>query len=59
MGGGGRRLRGRRGIFAGSYAIVGAVKTVVPVDFSHPRLPAATDRLFKRLLALLEPKPAA
>ena len=41
MGGRGRRLRARTAAcFAGSYAVVGGVSEVVPVDLHIPRLPA-------------------
>ena len=32
------------GVFAGSYACVGGVSAVIPVDLAHPRLPAHADR---------------
>ena len=36
------------GIFAGSYAVVGGVTDVVPVDLAHSRLPAVADRTLER-----------
>jgi Ni,Fe-hydrogenase III small subunit len=47
------------GIFAGSYAVVGAVKNVVPVDLHIRGCPPRPIDLLKGLLALLEPEPAA
>ena len=41
------------GCFAGSYAVVGGVSAVVPVDLHIPRLPAQRRRqMLKGLLAL-------
>jgi Ni,Fe-hydrogenase III small subunit len=42
------------GIFAGSYATVGAVENVIPVDLKLPGCPPAPDVLLAGLLALLE-----
>src|ERR1700686_3783635 len=47
------------GIFAGSYAVVGAVKNVVPVDLHIRGCPPRPIDLLKGLLALLEPEAAA
>lgn len=41
------------GIFAGSYAVIGAVKDVVPVDLHIPGCPPTPMSLLKGLLALL------
>jgi Ni,Fe-hydrogenase III small subunit len=41
------------GIFAGSYAVVGAVSTVVPVDLHIRGCPPRPIDLLKGLLALL------
>ena len=41
MGGGGRRLRGDGGLFAGGYAVVGGVHEVVPVDLHIRGCPPA------------------
>ena len=57
MGGRGRRLRRfDGGIFSGSYAVVGGVQAVVPVDLVHIwRLSAEPNPIaHKGLLALLE-----
>ena len=54
MGGRGRRLRGRRRLFAGSYAVVGGVAAVVPVDLHIRGCPPSPTALLKGLLALLE-----
>ena len=43
------------GLFAGSYAVVGAVKNVVPVDLHIRGCPPRPIDLLKGLLALLEP----
>jgi Ni,Fe-hydrogenase III small subunit len=43
------------GIFAGSYAVTGAVSNVVPVDLHIRGCPPSPDQLLKGLLALLEP----
>jgi|SRR5579862_378689 len=42
------------GIFAGSYAVVGGVNDVVPVDLHIPGCPPSPTQLLKGLLALLE-----
>jgi Ni,Fe-hydrogenase III small subunit len=42
------------GIFAGSYAVVGGVKTVIPVDLHIPGCPPSPLDMLKGLLALLE-----
>ncbi|MFG1419441.1 NADH-quinone oxidoreductase subunit NuoB [Xanthobacter sp. V0B-10] len=42
------------GAFAGSYAVVGAVEAVVPVDLRIPGCPPAPAALLQGLLALLE-----
>jgi Ni,Fe-hydrogenase III small subunit len=42
------------GVFAGSYACVGGVATVVPVDLHIPGCPPSPIVLLKGLLALLE-----
>jgi Ni,Fe-hydrogenase III small subunit len=47
------------GLFAGSYAVVGAVKNVVPVDLHIRGCPPRPIDLLKGLLALLEPEPVA
>ena len=41
------------GLFAGSYAVVGGVKAVVPVDLHIPGCPPSPLQLLKGLLALL------
>src|SRR5499427_8604756 len=43
------------GIFAGSYAVVGGVEPVVPVDLHIPGCPPQPTQLLKGLLTLLEP----
>jgi Ni,Fe-hydrogenase III small subunit len=43
------------GLFAGSYAVVGGVSEVVPVDLHIPGCPPDPLRLLAGLLALLEP----
>jgi NADH-quinone oxidoreductase B subunit len=45
------------GIFAGSYAVVGGVSKILPVDIHIPGCPPTPNALLKGLLALLE-KPA-
>src|SRR5438067_931421 len=45
------------GIFAGSYAVVGGVAGVVPVDLHIRGCPPAPAQLLKGLLALLKPEP--
>ena len=47
------------GIFAGSYAVVGGVDKVVPVDLRIPGCPPDPVALLKGLLALLEPERAS
>src|SRR5437016_6457940 len=47
------------GIFAGSYAVVGGVSKVVPVDLHIRGCPPDPVALLKGLLALLEPERAA
>ena len=42
------------GVFAGSYACVGGVSAVVPVDLHIPGCPPSPIALLKGLLALLE-----
>jgi Ni,Fe-hydrogenase III small subunit len=42
------------GLFAGSYACVGAVNEVVPVDLHIPGCPPSPSQLLEGLLALLE-----
>ena len=42
------------GIFAGSYAVVGGVSQVVPVDLHIPGCPPSPTALLKGLLALVE-----
>ncbi len=42
------------GVFAGSYAVAGGVKDVVPVDLHIPGCPPNPRRLLAGLLALLE-----
>ena len=42
------------GIFAGSYATVGAVENVIPVDLKLPGCPPTPEVLLAGLLALLE-----
>src|SRR6266481_6573770 len=42
------------GIFAGSYAVVGGVKDVIPVDLHIGGCPPSPNQLLKGLLALLE-----
>ena len=42
------------GVFAGSYACVGAVSSVIPVDLHIPGCPPSPTALLKGLLALLE-----
>jgi Ni,Fe-hydrogenase III small subunit len=45
------------GIFSGSYAVVGGVQAVVPVDLHIRGCPPSPTQLLKGLLALLEPPP--
>ena len=45
------------GIFAGSYAVVGGVDAVVPVDLHIRGCPPTPLQLLQGLLALLEPQP--
>jgi Ni,Fe-hydrogenase III small subunit len=47
------------GIFAGSYAVVGGVSKVVPVDLHIRGCPPDPVALLKGLLALMEPERAA
>jgi Ni,Fe-hydrogenase III small subunit len=42
------------GIFAGSYAVEGGVKNVVPVDLHIPGCPPTPTALLKGLIALVE-----
>ena len=42
------------GLFAGSYAVVGGVAEVVPVDLHIPGCPPRPAQLLEGLLALLE-----
>ena len=42
------------GLFAGSYAVVGGVKDVVPVDLTIPGCPPNPRQLLAGLLALLQ-----
>jgi Ni,Fe-hydrogenase III small subunit len=46
------------GCFAGSYAVVGGVGAVVPVDLHIPGCPPAPVEILKGLLTLLEPASA-
>jgi Ni,Fe-hydrogenase III small subunit len=43
------------GIFSGSYAVIGGVSTVIPVDLHIRGCPPRPTQLLKGLLALLEP----
>src|SRR6202047_686145 len=43
------------GIFAGSYAVVGGVSSVVPVDLHIRGCPPAPETILKGLISLLEP----
>jgi Ni,Fe-hydrogenase III small subunit len=43
------------GLFSGSYAVVGGVSAVVPVDLHVPGCPPRPTQLLKGLLSLLEP----
>jgi len=43
------------GLFAGSYACIGAVSNVVPVDLRIPGCPPSPTALLRGLIALLEP----
>jgi Ni,Fe-hydrogenase III small subunit len=45
------------GLFAGSYACVGGVASVIPVDLHIGGCPPRPDQLLGGLLALLEPQP--
>jgi Ni,Fe-hydrogenase III small subunit len=42
------------GLFAGSYACVGGVSQVVPVDLHIPGCPPSPEKLLKGLIALIE-----
>ena len=42
------------GIFAGSYAVMGGVATVIPVDLHIPGCPPRPVQLLEGLLALIE-----
>ena len=42
------------GLFAGSYAVEGGVKTVVPVDLQIPGCPPSPTALLKGLIASVE-----
>ena len=42
------------GVFAGSYAVVGGVKDVVPVDLVIPGCPPSPRQMLAGLLALLQ-----
>ena len=42
------------GVFAGSYAVVGGVQEVIPVDLHIPGCPPPPTELLKGLIALLE-----
>jgi NADH:ubiquinone oxidoreductase subunit B-like Fe-S oxidoreductase len=42
------------GLFSGSYAVVGGVSAVVPVDLHIPGCPPRPTQLLKGLLSLLE-----
>lgn len=46
------------GCFAGSYAVVGGVSEVVPVDLHIPGCPPSPTQLLKGLIALLEHRTA-
>ncbi len=45
------------GIFAGSYAVVGGVNAVVPVDLHIDGCPPTPLQLLRGLISLLEPQP--
>jgi Ni,Fe-hydrogenase III small subunit len=47
------------GLFAGSYACVGGVSEVIPVDLRIPGCPPSPEALLKGLLALLESNPSS
>jgi Ni,Fe-hydrogenase III small subunit len=47
------------GCFAGSYAVVGGVSDVLPVDLHIPGCPPRPMEILKALLALLQPATAA
>jgi Ni,Fe-hydrogenase III small subunit len=47
------------GIFAGSYAVVGGVSSVIPVDLHLRGCPPSPVQLLKGLLALLEAETSA
>lgn len=46
------------GCFAGSYAVVGPVSAVIPVDLSIPGCPPSPTVILQGLVALMEPKRA-
>ena len=46
------------GLFAGSYAVVGGVGTMLPVDLHIRGCPPSPEQLLKGLIALLEPERA-
>jgi len=46
------------GVFAGSYAVVGGVGAVVPVDLHIPGCPPSPVQILQGLLALLAPERA-
>jgi Ni,Fe-hydrogenase III small subunit len=46
------------GLFAGSYAVVGGVSSVIPVDLHIRGCPPSPEQMLKGLLALLEAPPA-
>jgi len=45
------------GCFAGSYAVIGSVSEVIPVDIQIPGCPPSPTTILKGLLALLERSP--
>ena len=47
------------GVFAGSYAVVGGVDEVIPVDLHIPGCPPTPRQLLQGLISLFEPSPAA
>ena len=42
------------GVFSGSYACIGSVNSVIPVDLTIPGCPPSPDRILRGILALLE-----